>query len=64
MRNEKWRNENKIHVYLAKYNLWMRIKCVDSTQFENKEWESHFHGGVGNENEEMRMLYMFIFVSF
>ena len=39
---ERLGNENETHIYLEKYNLRMRIKCVDPTQFENKEW------GVGN----------------
>ena len=58
-------NVNETHVYLAKYNLRMGIKCVGPTQFGNNEWESHSHGGVGNENEGegMRMKYVFTFVS-
>ena len=56
-------NGNKTHVYLAKCNLGMRIKCVGPIQFENKEYESYSHWGVGNENEGMRMKYMFPFVS-
>ena len=60
----EWRNENETYVYLAKCNLGMRIKYVGPTQFENKEWESHFHGGVGNENVGMRMKHIFTFLSF
>ena len=37
----------KPHVYLAKCNLRLRIKCVGFTKFENKEWEFHFHGRLG-----------------
>ncbi|KAK9193493.1 hypothetical protein WN944_004190 [Citrus x changshan-huyou] len=54
-------NETETHVYLTKCNLGMRIKCMGPTQFENKEWESHSHVGVENENEIMRMEYMFTF---
>ena len=63
--NKEWKrmNENKTHIYLAKCNLVMRIKCVSPTQFKNKEWESHSHEGVENENEGMWMKYMFTFVS-
>ena len=56
-------NGNEIHVYLAKCNWGMRMKCVGLTQFGNKECESHSHGGVGNENEGIEMEYMFTFVS-
>ena len=41
----------------------MGIKYVGPTQFRNKEWESHSHKGVGNENEGMIIEYMFTFVS-
>ena len=30
-------NVNEAHVYLAKCNLGMRIKCVATTQFGNKD---------------------------
>ena len=50
-------NENESHVYLVKCNLEMGIKYVGSTQFGNKECESHSHGGLG-----MRMKYIFTFV--
>ena len=40
-------NENETYVYLEKYNLEMKIKCVGPTQFGNKEWESHSHGRLG-----------------
>ena len=41
---EGLRNENETHVYLARCNLGIRIKCMGPTQFGNKEWESHSHG--------------------
>lgn len=38
-------NRNETYIYLVKYNLKIKIKYAGSTKFENKDWESHFHGG-------------------
>ena len=43
---------DEIHVYLAKYNLKMRIKYMGPTQFENKEWEFYSHGRLGMKMRE------------
>ena len=37
----EWSNGNKIHVYLIKCNLGMKIKYVGPTQFENGSEFSH-----------------------
>ena len=58
----EWKNGNETHVYVAKYNLGMGIKCVGPTQFGNKKWESNSHEGW-DKNEEMGMEYMFTFIS-
>ena len=57
-------NGNETYVYLTKCNLGMRIKCMGSTQFENKKWESHSHGEVEDENMGMGMKHKFTFLSF
>ena len=41
------KNGNETYVYLVKCNLGIEIKCVSSTQFENKECESLYHERLG-----------------
>ena len=46
----------------------MKIKCVDPTQFESKEWEYHSYGGWewkwGNENKIHFYFYISIIFSY